>query len=95
MRDAAALAVLVALVGVFGEALEQIPLPMLQIFVGALLLIFGTYWFGEGAGHCVARPGSIACGARAGLFRRGARDDPVMPGRRLKAFDTAASEAGR
>jgi uncharacterized membrane protein len=41
---AAALAVLVALVGLFGEALEQIPLPMLQIFVGGLLVIFGMRW---------------------------------------------------
>jgi uncharacterized membrane protein len=41
---AAALAVLVALVGLFGEALEQIPLAMLQIFVGGLLVIFGMRW---------------------------------------------------
>jgi uncharacterized membrane protein len=41
---AAALAVLVALVAEFGKALEQIPLPMLQIFVGALLRIFGMRW---------------------------------------------------
>jgi Ca2+/H+ antiporter, TMEM165/GDT1 family len=41
---AAALAVLAAIVGVFGETLEQIPLAMLQIFVGGLLLIFGMRW---------------------------------------------------
>ena len=41
---AAALALLVALVAVFGEALEQIPLTTLQIFVGALLVVFGMRW---------------------------------------------------
>jgi Ca2+/H+ antiporter, TMEM165/GDT1 family len=41
---AAALAVLVALVGIFGQALQQIPLAMLQLVVGGLLVIFGMRW---------------------------------------------------
>jgi Ca2+/H+ antiporter, TMEM165/GDT1 family len=41
---AAALALLVALVAVFGEALEQIPLATLQIYVGGLLVVFGMRW---------------------------------------------------
>lgn len=40
----AALVVLIAIVGLFGEVLEQIPLAMLQIFVGGLLVIFGMRW---------------------------------------------------
>jgi len=40
----AALAVLIAIIGLFGEALEQIPLAMLQILVGGLLTIFGMRW---------------------------------------------------
>jgi len=41
---AAALALLAAIVGLFGKALEQIPLAMLQIYVGGLLVIFGMRW---------------------------------------------------
>lgn len=39
-----ALVVLVAIVGLFGEALEQMPLAMLQLLVGGLLVIFGLRW---------------------------------------------------
>src|SRR5665213_830470 len=41
---AAALVVLVAIVGLFGAALEQIPLATLRLFVGGLLVIFGLRW---------------------------------------------------
>ncbi len=41
---ATALVVLVAIVGLFGEALEQIPLATLQLLVGGLLVIFGLRW---------------------------------------------------
>ena len=40
----AALAVLVALVAVFGKALTGIPLPVVQLVVGTLLLMFGMRW---------------------------------------------------
>jgi Ca2+/H+ antiporter, TMEM165/GDT1 family len=92
---AAALAVLVALVAVFGKALEQIPLPMLQIFVGALLLIFGTFWFGEGAG--IAWPGQEASlvGLGLGFFGVALATIRLCRARHLKAFGTAAPEAGR
>ena len=39
-----ALALLVALVGLFGKALTGIPLPVVQIVVGTLLLLFGLRW---------------------------------------------------
>jgi uncharacterized membrane protein len=41
---AAALAMLIAVVGLFGEALERIPLDLLQFFVGGLLVVFGLRW---------------------------------------------------
>ncbi len=41
---AAALVVLFAIVGLFGEALEQIPPAMLQILIGGLLVVFGMRW---------------------------------------------------
>jgi uncharacterized membrane protein len=42
--SAAALSVLVILVGVFGQSLARVPLPMVQIVVGTLLLMFGLRW---------------------------------------------------
>ncbi|MEO6842137.1 MAG: hypothetical protein ABI192_15400 [Bradyrhizobium sp.] len=41
---AAALVVLVAIVALFGAALERIPLATLRLFVGGLLVIFGLRW---------------------------------------------------
>lgn len=40
----AALAVLVAMVVLFGKALTSIPLPLVQLVVGTLLLMFGMRW---------------------------------------------------
>jgi len=40
----AALAVLLALVAIFGPALALVPLNLVQIFVGTLLLLFGMRW---------------------------------------------------
>jgi uncharacterized membrane protein len=40
----AALGLLVALVAIFGRALGQIPISVLQLVVGALLLLFGMRW---------------------------------------------------
>jgi Ca2+/H+ antiporter, TMEM165/GDT1 family len=40
----AALCLLVALVAIFGRALGQIPISILQLVVGALLLLFGMRW---------------------------------------------------
>lgn len=40
----AAMAVLVALVALFGKALTGIPLPVVQLVVGTLLLLFGMRW---------------------------------------------------
>jgi uncharacterized membrane protein len=40
----AALCVLLALVAIFGRALGQIPVSVLQLVVGALLLLFGMRW---------------------------------------------------
>ena len=40
----AALCVLVALVAIFGRALGQVPISVLQLVVGALLLLFGMRW---------------------------------------------------
>jgi uncharacterized membrane protein len=40
----AALCVLAALVAIFGRALGQIPVSVLQLVVGALLLLFGMRW---------------------------------------------------
>jgi uncharacterized membrane protein len=39
-----ALAVLLAMVAVFGQTLAQVPLPLIQLAVGALLLLFGLRW---------------------------------------------------
>ena len=41
---AAALALLLALVGVLGTALTRVPLDLIQLLVGALLLMFGLRW---------------------------------------------------
>ncbi len=41
---AAALTVLVVLVGVFGGSMARIPLPVVQLVVGTLLLMFGLRW---------------------------------------------------
>jgi uncharacterized membrane protein len=41
---ATALAVLVLLVGVFGQSLARVPLPIVQLVVGTLLLMFGLRW---------------------------------------------------
>ena len=40
----AALGVLAALVAVLGPSLTRIPLPLVQLFVGTLLLLFGLRW---------------------------------------------------
>jgi Ca2+/H+ antiporter, TMEM165/GDT1 family len=40
----AALAVLLAIVVIFGSALTRIPLDLLQLVIGALLLLFGLRW---------------------------------------------------
>jgi uncharacterized membrane protein len=42
--SAAALSALVILVGVFGQSLARVPLPMVQLLVGTLLLMFGLRW---------------------------------------------------
>src|SRR5437667_414366 len=50
---AAGLAALTALVGVLGPALGMIPITVLQVGIGALLLLFGrvgAFWMGEGLG---------------------------------------------
>jgi Ca2+/H+ antiporter, TMEM165/GDT1 family len=39
-----ALFVLAAIVAIFGRGLSQVPLPSIQLFVGALLLLFGLRW---------------------------------------------------
>jgi len=39
-----ALSVLVILVGVFGQSLARVPLPIVQLVVGTLLLMFGLRW---------------------------------------------------
>jgi uncharacterized membrane protein len=39
-----ALAVLTALVAILGPSLTRIPLPLVQLFVGTLLLLFGLRW---------------------------------------------------
>jgi uncharacterized membrane protein len=44
LGTAAALAVLVSLVAVLGPSLTRIPLPMVQLVVGTLLLLFGLRW---------------------------------------------------
>ncbi len=44
LGTAAALAVLVALVGLLGPSLARIPLPLVQGVVGTLLLMFGLRW---------------------------------------------------
>jgi uncharacterized membrane protein len=41
---AAGLSVLVILVGVFGQSLARVPLPIVQLVVGTLLLMFGLRW---------------------------------------------------
>lgn len=41
---ATALATLTAVVGLFGSALQRIPLELLQLFVGGLLVVFGLRW---------------------------------------------------
>jgi len=41
---ATALCVLVLLVGVFGQSLARVPLPIVQLIVGTLLLMFGLRW---------------------------------------------------
>ncbi len=41
---AAALLVLLLLVVMFGRSLSEIPLPIVQVFVGTLLLMFGLRW---------------------------------------------------
>jgi uncharacterized membrane protein len=41
---AAALAVLVVLVGAFGGSIARIPLPAVQLVIGTLLLMFGLRW---------------------------------------------------
>jgi Ca2+/H+ antiporter, TMEM165/GDT1 family len=43
----AALGLLVALVAVFGLALASVPITLLQLVVGALLLLFGMRWLGK------------------------------------------------
>jgi hypothetical protein len=40
----AALCLLVALVAIFGRALGQVPISVLQLVVGVLLLLFGMRW---------------------------------------------------
>jgi len=40
----AALGLLIALVAIFGRALGQVPISLLQLVVGALLLLFGMRW---------------------------------------------------
>jgi uncharacterized membrane protein len=42
--SAAAVAVLLALIATLGNTLTRIPLPILQLVVGALLLLFGLRW---------------------------------------------------
>jgi uncharacterized membrane protein len=42
--SAAALSVLVALVSLFGVSIARIPLPLVQLVVGTLLLMFGLRW---------------------------------------------------
>jgi uncharacterized membrane protein len=42
--SAAALSLLVVLVAMFGASIERIPLPLVQVTVGALLLLFGLRW---------------------------------------------------
>lgn len=44
LGTAAALAVLVGLVAVLGPSLTRIPLPLVQLVVGTLLLLFGLRW---------------------------------------------------
>ena len=44
LGTAAALSVLMILVGVFGQSLARVPLPMIQLVVGTLLLMFGLRW---------------------------------------------------
>ncbi len=44
LGTAAALAVLMGLVAVLGPALTRIPLPLVQLVVGTLLLLFGLRW---------------------------------------------------
>ena len=44
MRTAAGVAVLTALVVVFGSALTVIPITVLQLVIGLLLLLFGVSW---------------------------------------------------
>jgi len=39
-----AIVVLILIVGAFGRALEQVPIELVQIFVGGLLVIFGLRW---------------------------------------------------
>jgi uncharacterized membrane protein len=41
---AAALLLLLTLVAIFGQSLARVPLPLLQLLVGTLLLLFGLRW---------------------------------------------------
>ncbi|MDB6083763.1 MAG: hypothetical protein JWN43_1644 [Gammaproteobacteria bacterium] len=40
----AALTLLLALVAIFGRSIARIPLPIVQVFIGTLLLLFGLRW---------------------------------------------------
>lgn len=70
----AALLVLLAMIGVLGPALTRIPLDKVQLFVGALLLLFGMRWLRKAilraAGRIPLHDEEAAFAAETSLLRR-------------------------
>lgn len=69
-----ALALLVALVVIFGPLIALIPLALMQVIIGLLLILFGMRWLRKAilraAGHIAPHDEEAAFAAETGLLRR-------------------------
>jgi uncharacterized membrane protein len=90
-----ALLVTAAIGAVVHRPLANVPENLLKFIVGILLTAFGTFWFGEGTG--IAWPGGEAslAGLTLGFFVVAVATIGQCRKAPHKAFDAAASEAGR
>ena len=85
----AALAVLIAVVGLFRNALQRIPLELLQLFVGGLLVVFGLRWLKKAL---LRSAGVIPLHDEAAAFaaeKRRMGSENVSPGWDVVAFAAA------